>query len=173
MPQRSADKPGSTFSTRGGCVHTMEKPKPRSAVRVNFFVIVKGVRPIGFELERRLPPGVVGTASLDGGSSSRKRRKRFSSASRWCKAFLLKIMGACWWWSIKPPDEATGAAILSILTASSVLRIWVIAAMVNLCWYDSSDVCEDNANGCCRGAASAAATVAGVVAVVLVEWCCC
>lgn len=115
MPLRSADNPGSTFSTRGGCVHTIEKPKPFSAVRVNFFVHVNGVRPCEeyaggavadgsdafddfFCDERRrqsMLPVDAGTADTAdtagcGGSNSRNRRNRFSSASRWWMAFLLR-----------------------------------------------------------------------------------
>lgn len=109
MPQRSADSVGSTFSMRGGWVHTMEKPNPLSAVRISFLVMVNGVRP-GVELAdtvgtidggggadvlnidlRRSTVGVCGGGGnvSSGGSSSRKRRNRFSSASRWCIAFLL------------------------------------------------------------------------------------
>lgn len=117
MPHRSADKPASTFSIRGGCVHTMEKPKPLSAVRVSFLVIVNGVRPFWFcefvcwsllapgcsldfnvDLRRSSPLCGVGggTGVVDastGGSSSKNRKNKFSSASLWWMAFFESVNG--------------------------------------------------------------------------------
>lgn len=85
MPLFSADKPASTFSILGGCVHTMEKPKPCSGDLVSFLVMVKGVRPLLLLFSDDCRDWL----SVTGGSSSRKRRNRFSSASAWCWAILL------------------------------------------------------------------------------------
>lgn len=70
IPASSAGSPGSTFSTRGGCVQTTVNPKPAMASAVKRLLSVHAVRP-----------------TADGwlpllGFSCRWRRKRCSSASR-------------------------------------------------------------------------------------------
>lgn len=140
MLTRSADSPGSTFSMRGGCVHTIEKPNPFSAVRVNFFVMVNGVRPFWLFVEatelsegrsfdfnvdfRRSSPvcgvadgGGVDVASI-GGSNSKNRKNRFSSASRWWIAFLLSVIEPV---AVVVVVDEPIAVASSLLMASSTL----------------------------------------------------
>lgn len=98
MPAWSADNPFSTFSIRGGCVQTIEKPKPLSLLRTSRLEIVNGVRPVvgryvdfrrWSEAELAMAEEVAAAARAAAlavagsriGSSSRKRKKRFSSAS--------------------------------------------------------------------------------------------
>lgn len=150
MPHFSADSPGSIFSMRGGCVHTMEKPKPRSCVRVNFFVIVNGVRPfwlladmigvdslddddLWVDLRRNslcdAMADVAGVDSLGGGSNSKNRKNRFSSASRWWIAFLLngiEPLPPIWSFDVFMPRTATAS---SLLIASSTL-VWLFSHVV-------------------------------------------
>lgn len=72
---------------RGGCVQTIENPNPFSGDLMSFFVIVNGVRPLPLPIDDWRD-----WVSVGGGSNSRKRRNKFSSASHWCWAFLLNAM---------------------------------------------------------------------------------